>query len=105
MRVLLLLAFLASSLISASAADNAKRHGSPSLDETNEADKKAEYLESIPYKPCPSAVRMPNGQVECLGSPGEPYAWHYDQRSGDRRPAASSLDVIQPDGGAEPFSK
>jgi hypothetical protein len=105
MPVLWLIALLALSLTSARAAENAKSQGAPSLDETNEADKKAKYLESIPYRPCPSPVRMPNGQVECLGSPGEPYTWRYDQRRGDRHPSASRPDVIPLDAGAEPYSE
>ena len=78
MRVLWLIALLVSSLTLASAADNVKRHAPPSLEETKDADKKAEYLESIPYRPCPSTVRMPNGQVVCLGFPQEPYTRRYD---------------------------
>jgi hypothetical protein len=105
MRVSRLVALLASSLMSASVAESAERHASPSLDETNEADKKVEYLESIPYRPCPSPVRMPNGQVQCLGSPGEPYMWRYDQRREDRRPGASRPDAIQSDVIGEPSSE
>jgi hypothetical protein len=78
MRALWPIALLALSLTSVSAVDNAKRHGPPSLDETDDADKKAEYLNSIPYKPCPSPVRMQNGKIECLGSPNEPYSWRSD---------------------------
>jgi hypothetical protein len=95
MRVLWLIALLVSSLTSASEAENAKH--SPSLDETDEANKKAEYLESIPYQPCPSTVKMPNGQIECLGSPGKPYLWRHDPYGKDRRPGASRPDTIQPD--------
>jgi hypothetical protein len=85
MRVLWPIALLALSLTSGNAADDAKRHGGPSLDETDDADKKAEYLELLPYKPCPSAVKMPNGKIECLGSPGEPYSWFSYPYSEDRR--------------------
>jgi hypothetical protein len=78
MRVLWLIAFLGSSLPLAVAADSTnRRHASPTPD-TNDADTKAEYLESIPYRPCPSTVRMPNGQVVCLGLAQEPYKRRYD---------------------------
>jgi hypothetical protein len=45
----------------------------PTLGETQDADIKSEYLEAIPYKPCPANVRFPNGQQACLGLPGRPY--------------------------------
>jgi hypothetical protein len=45
----------------------------PTLGETTDADIKSEYLEAIPYKPCPANVRFPNGQQACLGLPGRPY--------------------------------
>jgi len=41
----------------------------PTLGQTQDADIKAEYLEAIPYKPCPANVRFPNGQQRCLGLP------------------------------------
>ena len=41
----------------------------PTIRETKDADIMAEYLESIPYKPCPANVRFPNGQQVCLGLP------------------------------------
>ena len=44
----------------------------PTLSETTDADIKSEYLEAIPYKPCPANVRFPNGQQACLGLPGRP---------------------------------
>ena len=44
----------------------------PKIGETQDADVKAEYLEAIPYKPCPANVRFPNGQQMCLGLPGNP---------------------------------
>jgi hypothetical protein len=44
----------------------------PTLGETRDADIKSEYLEAIPYKPCPANVRFPNGQQACLGLPGRP---------------------------------
>jgi hypothetical protein len=75
MPVLWLIALLISSITFANAADSAKGRALPLLEETGDPEKKAEYLESIPYRPCPSAVRMPNGQLVCLGSPGEPYKW------------------------------
>jgi hypothetical protein len=46
----------------------------PKIGETKDADIKAEYLESIPYKPCPANVRFPNGQQRCLGLPGYLYS-------------------------------
>jgi hypothetical protein len=45
----------------------------PNITETQDAAKKAEYLESFLYKPCPSNVRFPNGQQMCLGLPGHPF--------------------------------
>jgi hypothetical protein len=44
----------------------------PTLGETKDADIKAEYLEAMPYQPCPANVRFPNGQQTCLGLPGNP---------------------------------
>ena len=44
----------------------------PTLGETQDADIKAEYLEAMPYQPCPANVRFPNGQQMCLGLPGNP---------------------------------
>ena len=41
----------------------------PKIGETQDADVKAEYLEAIPYKPCPANVRFPNGRQVCLGLP------------------------------------
>jgi hypothetical protein len=41
----------------------------PAIGETKDADIKAEYLETIPYKPCPANVRFPNGRQVCLGLP------------------------------------
>jgi hypothetical protein len=52
-------------------AATAPRHV-PTLGETTDADIKSEYLEAIPYKPCPANVRFPNGQQICLGLPGNP---------------------------------
>jgi hypothetical protein len=46
----------------------------PKIDETQNADKKAEYLESIPYRPCPSSVVFPNGRHACIGGPSFPSA-------------------------------
>ena len=84
MPVLWLIALLISSITFANAADSAKGRALPLLEETGDPDKKADYLESIPYRPCPSAVRMPNGQLVCLGSPGEPYKWGSHPYSEDR---------------------
>ena len=46
----------------------------PTLGETTDAGIKSEYLEAIPYKPCPANVRFPNGQQACLGLPYGRYA-------------------------------
>ena len=75
MPVLWLIALLISTITLANAADSARARALPLLEETGDADKKADYLESIPYMPCPSAVRVPNGQLVCMGSPGEAYRW------------------------------
>jgi hypothetical protein len=53
-------------------AQTGQRRAPPKINETQDADTKAEYLESIPYKPCPASVRFPNGQHACLGLPGQP---------------------------------
>jgi hypothetical protein len=45
-------------------------HHAPTVGETTDADSKAEYLEAIPYKPCPANVRFPDGRQACLGLPG-----------------------------------
>ena len=50
----------------------APRPAPPAISETQDADKKAEYLEAKPYKPCPASVRFPSGQQTCLGLPGYP---------------------------------
>jgi hypothetical protein len=44
----------------------------PTIGETKDADTKAEYLEALPYKPCPANVRLPDGQQVCLGLPWYP---------------------------------
>ena len=59
-------------LISNAFAQTGQRHAPPKINETQDADTKAEYLESIPYKPCPASVLFPNGQHTCLGLPGHP---------------------------------
>ena len=59
-------------LVFSALAETARQHAPPKLNETQDADTKAEYLESIPYKPCPASVRFPNGQQACLGLPGHP---------------------------------
>jgi hypothetical protein len=59
-------------LISNALAQTGQRHAPPKINETQDADSKAEYLESIPYKPCPASVLFPNGQHACLGLPGHP---------------------------------
>jgi hypothetical protein len=61
MPVLWLIALLISSITFANAADSAKGRALPLLEETGDPEKKAEYLESIPYRPCPSAVRCQTG--------------------------------------------
>jgi hypothetical protein len=60
------------SLSSNALAQTGRPHAPPKINETQDADTKAEYLESIPYKPCPASVRFPNGQHACLGLPGHP---------------------------------
>ena len=50
----------------------------PKMDETQDAKIKAEYLESIPYQPCPANVRFPNGRQICLGLPGNPFYRPYN---------------------------
>ena len=94
MPVLWLIALLTSSITLASAADGTNGRALSLLEETADADKKADYLESIPYRPCPSAVRMPNGQLVCLGSPGESYTWGSHPYSEDRglRPDTSRAE-------------
>jgi hypothetical protein len=70
---LLIVAVLASALPLAPAfAQTAPRPAPPQIGETQDADKKAEYLEARPYKPCPTNVRFPNGRQVCLGLPGDP---------------------------------
>jgi hypothetical protein len=53
-------------------AQTAQRPAPPQIGETKDADIKAEYLQSMPYKPCPANVRFPNGQQVCLGLPRYP---------------------------------
>jgi hypothetical protein len=50
-----------------------KSAAAPKIGETRDADLKAEYLEAVPYQPCPANVRFPNGQQMCLGLPGDPF--------------------------------
>jgi len=71
MRFMIIAAVLISALPLAvgAFAQTAQRPAAPKVDETQDAQKKAEYLESIPYKPCPANVRFPNGQQVCLGLP------------------------------------
>jgi hypothetical protein len=52
--------------------ETASRPAPPKISETQDADKKAEFLEARPYKPCPANVRFPSGQQVCLGFPGYP---------------------------------
>jgi hypothetical protein len=94
MPVLWLIVLLISSITLASASDSAKTRVLPLLEETGDADKKADYLESIPYRPCPSAVRMANGQLVCMGSPGDAYRWGSHPYGEDRssRPDASGAE-------------
>jgi hypothetical protein len=75
MRLLTIVAALTSILASASGAlaETAPKPNAPKMDETQDAKIKAEYLEAIPYRPCPANVRFPNGQQVCLGLPGNPY--------------------------------
>ena len=50
-----------------------KSAAAPKIGETRDADLKAEYLEAVPYQPCPANVRFPNGQQMCVGLPGHPF--------------------------------
>jgi hypothetical protein len=59
-------------------AETANPQATPKIDETQDAEIKAEYLEAIPYKPCPANVRFLNGRQACLGLPGYPYARPYN---------------------------
>ena len=52
--------------------ETAQRPAPPAISETQDADKKAEYLEAKPYRPCPASVRFPSGQQTCLGLPAYP---------------------------------
>ena len=49
------------------------KSAAPKIGETKDADIKAEYLEAVPYQPCPANVRFPSGQQMCLGLPGDPF--------------------------------
>jgi hypothetical protein len=74
------LTVLALAQVQGALAQTARRANPPEIDETQgatidgtqDATKKAEYLEARPYIPCPSSVRFPNGQHACLGLPGYP---------------------------------
>jgi hypothetical protein len=65
MRFLIIAAVLISALPAAGGAfaQTAPRPAPPNIGETQDAGKKAEYLESKTYKPCLSSVRFPNGQA------------------------------------------
>jgi hypothetical protein len=63
---------LIAAVISNALAQTGQRHAPPKINETQDADTKAEYLESIPYKPCPASVLFPDGQHACLGGPSGP---------------------------------
>jgi hypothetical protein len=81
MRVLIIVAALASALpaVSGALAETAQpKPAAPKMDETQDAKIKAEYLEAIPYRPCPANVRFPSGQQVCLGLPGNPYYRPYN---------------------------
>jgi hypothetical protein len=74
MRFLCVVALIVSALTPSvrALAETTPRPAPPKIGETQDADKKAEYLESKHYMPCPSDVRFPNGQQACLGLPGYP---------------------------------
>jgi len=77
-RFLTICAVLISALLTATSAfAQTDTRTPPKIADTTDADIKAEYLEAIPYKPCPSNVRFPNGQQMCLGFPGHPYYRSY----------------------------
>jgi hypothetical protein len=63
-------------LVGSASAQNVPRTP-PTIGDTKDADIKAEYLEAIPYKPCPANVRFPNGEQMCLGLPGHPFFRRY----------------------------
>jgi hypothetical protein len=86
MRFLIVVAALISTLAAAGGAlaetaqgPGAPKPAAPKMDETQDAKIKAEYLEAIPYRPCPANVRFPNGQQVCLGLPGNPFYRPYNQ--------------------------
>jgi hypothetical protein len=87
MRFLIIAAVLASALPLVPAfAQTAPRPAPPKISETQDAGKKAEYLESRPYKPCPSSVVFPNGQHACIGLPA------YMDSPGELRQPADPLN-------------
>jgi len=86
MRCLIIIAALTSMLPAAGGAlaETAQEPGTPKpgaskMDETQDAKIKAEYLEAIPYRPCPANVRFPSGEQVCLGLPGNPFYRPYNQ--------------------------
>jgi hypothetical protein len=86
MRFLIVVAALISTLAAAGGAlaetaqgPGAPKPTAPKMDETQDAKIKAEYLEAIPYRPCPANVRFPNGQQVCLELPGNPFYRPYNQ--------------------------
>jgi hypothetical protein len=76
MRLLILAAVAISALPLAAGAfaQTTPRPAAPKIGETQNADIKTEYLESLPYKPCPARVVFPNGQHACLGLPWYPHS-------------------------------
>ena len=74
MRILLAAAACLSTLLLTgyAVAKTARRPDPPKISETQDPEKKAEYLESIPYKPCPASVVLVNGRHACIGLPGDP---------------------------------
>jgi hypothetical protein len=78
MRFFLIATVLISALAPAAFAQTDQPRAQPKMDETQDAKIKAEYLESIPYQPCPANVRFPNGRQICLGLPGNPFYRPYN---------------------------
>jgi hypothetical protein len=71
-RILITAGGLISALLPAATFAKTAEPVSPKITETQEPDKKAEYLETKRYAPCPASVIFPDGRQVCLGLPGLP---------------------------------
>jgi hypothetical protein len=69
MRSFIIGAILLSVSLPANAVAQTNTSTPPTIGATSDADIKAEYLEAMPYRPCPANVRLPNGQQMCVGLP------------------------------------